>query len=220
MMRFKSRGMTRSAEGGSTRASQRCNRSGPRFCAIASSRARSARVAARPGKQSARQRPVVEPGAADENRQLAAGRDVADRRRRFAGVARRRILLERIGNVDHVMGNALLLAGRHLVRADVETAIDGGGIAADDFAVQPARERDAERALAGRRGADDRDESRHVSSWLEECRRQAEHHAPRQRGRAAAQARTRASAMSAASTTRSPSSCVRDGSVTARPDSR
>ena len=167
MMRFKSRGMTRSAEGGSTRASQRCSRSGPRFCAIASSRARMPRVAARPGKQSARQRPVVEAGAADENRQPAAGGDVADRRRSFAGVARRRVLLERIGDVDHVMGDALLLGGRHLVRADVETTIDGGGVAADDFPVQAARERDAERALAGRRGADDRDESRHLSRWLE-----------------------------------------------------
>ena len=38
------------------------------------------RITARPGKQPARQRTIVEPGAADENRQPAAGRDVVDHR--------------------------------------------------------------------------------------------------------------------------------------------
>jgi hypothetical protein len=63
-------------------------------------------------------------------------------------------------------------AGRHLVGADVEAAVDGGGITADDFTIQPVRERDAEGALAGRRRADDRDQARHLSRLLKGCHRQ------------------------------------------------
>ena len=144
---------------GSTRAQPAVQPLGPRFVRRSrSSRARSAVSRLGPGKQPADQRAVVEAGAADENRQLAARGDVADRRRRFARVARRRVLLGRIGDVDQMVRNALLLGERHLVGADVEAAIHGGRVAADDFAVEAARERDAERALAGRGRADDRDE--------------------------------------------------------------
>jgi hypothetical protein len=40
------------------------------------------------------------------------------------------------------------LMERYLVGTDIKSPIDGGGIAADDFAAAPERELDAERALA------------------------------------------------------------------------
>ena len=46
------------------------------------------------------------------------------------------------------MRDAALPAGRHLVGADVEAAIDGGGVAADDLSVEAFGESEAERALA------------------------------------------------------------------------
>ena len=56
------------------------------------------------------------------------------------------------------MRNALAFRRRHLVRADIETTIDGGRIAADDLAVEMLSQLDGQRALAGRRGADDGDQ--------------------------------------------------------------
>jgi hypothetical protein len=53
------------------------------------------------------------------------------------------------------MRNAAALIHRHLLGANVEPAIDGGGIAADDLAAMPQREIDAERALARRGRAQD-----------------------------------------------------------------
>ena len=60
-----------------------------RRSAIASRRCAQRGVAPGPGKQPARQRAVVEAGAADENRQPPARVDVADRRGRVARVLRR-----------------------------------------------------------------------------------------------------------------------------------
>ena len=64
----------------------------------------------------------------------------------------------RVGDVDQMMRDAAALVDRHLVGADVEAAIDGRRVAADDLAVEPLRERDAERALAGRGRPEDGDE--------------------------------------------------------------
>src|SRR5215204_232174 len=67
-----------------------------------------------------------------------------------AGVLGRRIDLDWIGNVDQVMRDRAPLVGRHLVRADVEAAIDGGGIAVENLAAEPLRQCQTQRALAGR----------------------------------------------------------------------
>ena len=72
-------------------------------------------------------------------------------------VPRGRIDLGRPDDVDQMMRNAALLGRRHLVGADVDAAVHGGRIARDDFAAEAPRDRQAERALAGGRGADDRD---------------------------------------------------------------
>lgn len=57
-----------------------------------------------------------------------------------------------------MVGNAVLLRCGNLVGPDVEAAIDGGGVAGDDFPVESLRERDGECAFSCSRGADDRDE--------------------------------------------------------------
>ena len=122
------------------------------------------RVAAGPGKEPARQRAIVEP--VPPTRIGSRPRAVMSRidGGRLARVARRRVLLGRIRDVDHVMRNALAGGDRHLVGADVEPAVDGRRVAADDFAVEPLRERDAERALAGGGRTEDRDEPRPLPS--------------------------------------------------------
>ena len=106
-MRFRSRGWMRAADAGSTRRQhamqERPRRAGPRSPRAAP---RSAASRPGPGKQAARQRAVVEPGAADENRQASARVDVADRRRRVARILRRRVLLGRVDDVDQVVRDA------------------------------------------------------------------------------------------------------------------
>ena len=109
-------------------------------------------------------------------------------RRRVARVPRRRVLLGRIGDVDQVMRDAALLGERHLVGADVEAAVDRGRIAVDDLAAEAAGQRDAERALAGRGRAEDRDEPRRAHG----------------RERRATHARTNTSTTSAASSDQQP----------------
>ncbi len=114
----------------------------PRRSAIASSRARSARVAAGPGNSPRVSARIVEAGAADEDRQAPARVDVADRVGRVARELRRRVLVGRIGDVDQVMRDAAPVGRRHLVGADVEAAIDGGRIAVDDLAAEALGKRE------------------------------------------------------------------------------
>jgi hypothetical protein len=54
-----------------------------------------------------------------------------------------------------VVRNATPIGQRRLVRADIDPAIDGRGVARDDFAFERFRQVDAERALAGGRRTDD-----------------------------------------------------------------
>ena len=105
-------------------------------------------VRARAGEETARQGAVVEAGAADQNRQPAAGVDVADGCRRIARKLRRRIHLSRIRDVDEVVWNAAPGLDRHLVGADVETAVHGSRIAVDDLAAMPLGQRQSKRAFA------------------------------------------------------------------------
>ena len=143
-------------------------------------------VASRSGKESAGERAIVESRAADEDRQPAARGDVANHRRGLARIAGGRIFLQWIGDVDEMVGDALPLGVRHLVRADVEAAVHRGRIAADDLAAEIAGQGDSKRALADGGGTEHRDQGR-----------------PRRHG--APCARANASAQSTASTMSSPS---------------
>jgi hypothetical protein len=98
-------------------------------------------------KEAPRQRSVVEPGPADEDWQPAASMDIADRGGGVAGVLRRRVNLGWVGDVDQMVRNAPSRVDGHLIRADVEAAVDGGRIAVDDLAVVPLGQRQAKRTL-------------------------------------------------------------------------
>src|SRR4051794_39973252 len=115
-------------------------------------------VARRSGKEPARQRSIVETCSTDENRQLSARGDISNHRASFTSVARGRVLVRRIGNIDEMVRNSLLLAGWDFVCADIEPSIHGGRIAADDLALETACERNAQCALAGCGRTDNRDE--------------------------------------------------------------
>jgi hypothetical protein len=81
--------------------------------------------------------------------------DLFDRCNSVAHITRSGVLLGRFDNVDQMMRNAAPFGERDLVGANVESAIDSGGVAADDFAAVPQGELDAQRALARRCGSQD-----------------------------------------------------------------
>jgi hypothetical protein len=76
-------------------------------------------------KQPARQRAIVETSAADENRQIPTCMDLCNDASRIPRVLRRGIHLGRIDDIDEMMRNSLTLGCWNLVRADIETPIDG-----------------------------------------------------------------------------------------------
>ena len=94
-------------------------------------------VASGPRKQAAGERPEVETGPAHEERQLPTRLNVADRRCGIARELRGGVLLDRLRDVDEMVGNAAAIGWRRLVGADVESAKHGGRIAVDDLAAMP-----------------------------------------------------------------------------------
>src|SRR5207253_1786788 len=101
-------------------------------------------------KQSARQRPEVKPGSADDERQMATSVNRTDGGRRVARILRRRVLLGGLRDVNQVMRDAVLLLDPDLVRADVESAVDRSRVAVDDLAAVAGRECQRQRALSRR----------------------------------------------------------------------
>ena len=152
------------------------------------------RVASGAGEEASRERAVVQARPPDENRQSASRRDVANRGGRLTRVPRSGVLLHRVGNVDEMMKDSAALIERDLVGTDVESTIDRRRIAADDFATEPLRQRDAERALTDRSWPQDGDEPRPMAHGTDS-------------------ARTNASAASTASSIIKPICCVRFGRV-------
>ena len=113
---------------------------------------------------------------------------------RLTRVPRSGVLLHRAGNVNQVMKDSAALIERDLVGTDVESTIDRRGVAADDFATEPLRQRDAERALTDRSWPQDGNEPRPMAHGTDS-------------------ARTNASAASTASSIIKPICCVRFGRV-------
>jgi hypothetical protein len=118
------------------------------------------RIGARSREQSPGQRSIVETRPADEDGPSPPVINVVNRCDRVADVPCRRVLLDRVNDVDDVMWDTSPLIDGHFVGADVETPVDGRGIAADDFAPAFQRQLDAERALAGSRGSKDGEDRR------------------------------------------------------------
>jgi hypothetical protein len=105
------------------------------------------RVGARPGKQSSCQRTVVEAGPPDDNWPTSPIVNIFDSRHRISDELRCGVLFDRLDDIDEVVRNPGALVERHFVGPDIESAVDSGGIAADDFAAAPQSELDAEPAL-------------------------------------------------------------------------
>ena len=105
-------------------------------------------IGAGAGKESPCERTVVQTSAANENRPVSTCVDAFDGREGITDESRGGVLLDRVHDIDQMVGNAALLAGGYLVGADVEAAVDGGGIATDDFAAALESQRDPERAFA------------------------------------------------------------------------
>jgi hypothetical protein len=78
--------------------------------------------------------------------------------RRLPRVARGGVLVGWLDDVDKMMRDSLLIVDRNLVCSNVETAIDGGRIAGDDFAAEMPRERDRQRTLSRGSRSDDGNE--------------------------------------------------------------
>ena len=117
-------------------------------------------VAPRPLEQPPGQRPIVETGAPGQYRQSTAASHRPHGPRRVAAVARRRVHLGRVDQIDQMMRNPPPPAGGDLVGPDVETPIDRRRIAGQDLAPDPRRERQREGTLARRRRSDDREQQR------------------------------------------------------------
>src|SRR5262249_1471545 len=117
-------------------------------------------IARRPGEEALQERLQVEAGPARDDRQPTPGRDAAER---FAGaprVLRRGEIRVGRDDVDEVVRNEGALLRKRLRAADVEAAIDRQAVAGDDLAAVAERQPERERALAGGRRPDDRDQRR------------------------------------------------------------
>ena len=121
-------------------------------------RARKRLVASRSRKHAADERTKIEARPSDDDRKAAARGDVGHGGGRIRPVARRRVHLGRLDDVDEVVRNAAALSGVELVGADVEAAVDGRRIAGNDLAVEGLRNGERQGALAAGRRANDGDE--------------------------------------------------------------
>src|SRR5881397_3819845 len=117
-------------------------------------------VPPRARKEAACQRAIVEPRPAHENREFAASVNPAHGGRGVPRVLGCRVLVHRINDVDQVMRDAAPGFERHFVCTDVESSIDGRRVAVDDLAVVALGQRERQRAFAGRRRTEYRNEQR------------------------------------------------------------
>ncbi len=116
------------------------------------------RIAAGAGKEAARQRAIVEAGAAGQNRDQPARMDRSDRRGGVARVLGGRVFVGWIRDVDQMVWNTAPLRERQLVGPDVEPAVDGGRVAVDDFPAVPLGDGQRQRALPRRGRAENGDD--------------------------------------------------------------
>ena len=103
------------------------------------------------------ERVYIQPRAADDYRQAAAGDDIIAAARGFLDIARDRPALGRVGNIEHMVdsGGALLFC--RLGSADVHAAVYLHGVRRDDLPVKCLRKLYAEACFAGGRRPRDND---------------------------------------------------------------
>jgi hypothetical protein len=116
------------------------------------------RVAPGPGKQPSRERSEVETRSTDDEGQVALAVNLADDCGRVLRVLGGGVFGRRFDDVDEMMRNPSPIADRYLVGADVEAPIDRGRVAIDDLAGVLLSQRERQRALAGRRRPENRND--------------------------------------------------------------
>ena len=119
-------------------------------------------MARRRGEEAIEQRAQVEACSATDDGQAAALRDLADGLAGEAAVVSGGAGLVGRGDVDEVVRDAGALGQGGLGCADLHAAIDGDGVAGDDFAGESLGEGEGKRGLAAGGGAGDDDERREL----------------------------------------------------------
>ncbi len=115
------------------------------------------------GEESVEQRAGVEAGATGEDGQGVAFGELGENGAGVAGVVAGGAGLGGVVKVEQVVRDEEALRGRRLGGADLHVAVDGDGVAGEDFALEMPRESKRESGFAGGGGAEEGDEWAH---WL------------------------------------------------------
>jgi len=117
-------------------------------------------LAWRGGEQSHGECAEVEAGSAGDDEEMVALGDFAEGGAGLAGVVAGGEGVVGGGDVDEVMGDEGALGERRLGGAEVHAAVDGYGVATDDFAVELLGEGEGKCGFAAAGGAEDEDGQR------------------------------------------------------------
>ena len=96
----------------------------------------------------------IEPGAAHEDGQMPSAGDLMLQRSGQRGEIRHAERFIRLQDINPMVRNAAGLLGSHLGGAHIKTFVDLHRISADDLPAELLGQRNAQRGLAGSRGAD------------------------------------------------------------------
>jgi len=117
-------------------------------------------LASRTGEEAFGKRSEVEAGSAGDDEEMVALGDFAEGGAGLAGVVAGGEGVVGGGDVDEVMGDEGALGERRLGGAEVHAAVDGYGVATDDFAVELLGEGEGKCGFAAAGGAEDEDGQR------------------------------------------------------------
>jgi hypothetical protein len=112
--------------------------------------------------ESLEQSAKIKAGACGEDGKLAAPTDIFQRTERAPAIFAGGKYFLRLEHVDEMVRNSTLLDGRHFRGPDIEVAVDLGGVAEQNFAVETPGKFDTQRGLSGSGGPEDYQEPREV----------------------------------------------------------
>src|ERR1700678_1864846 len=105
----------------------------------------------------------VKAGPGGDDGKLAAFAEIGENSESAAAIFARRENLFWLDQINEVMRNSLLLRYWNLSGADIEMAVDLGGIADENFTIQFFCEFDAQHGFTGSGGAEDNDQRREAT---------------------------------------------------------
>ena len=149
---------------GSRRARRRCSQALPRCCALWRKRSTQVLVPDGACEEAFDQCAKIEAGSAGDDGEFGAGCNVAEDCAGLAAVLARGERLVGVGDIDEVMRELRALFGRGFGGSEIHAAIDGDGIATDDFAMEALGQRQGQRGFAAARGAEEQDDERDRAS--------------------------------------------------------